>query len=467
VLFKAFESILAARLTRLLEGKLAHLFERQYGFRAGRGCDQVLLNCAEALAQHRQLRDFCLVTSLDFSKCYDRVSPHVLTDKVAYLTGNEGFARLVLNMVSGRRIRCVNKHTVSDTLTCQLGIPQGSRIACTLFIVFAFDLFDKLDAISRKGDAGEKGKASGQKSKAPAKASAAARPKRTLRPRAKPRSPPAEATPSAKARAKGSPIDKVDRDRIKTIQYADDANILAFASSQKEVIRLQRKAVESIQQWCVANQMQLNEAKTKYQYHTGNTVLDCDQGSKNPKTPEVEPIGTRGDIQLLGFNLDRNQQFAKLLAKTKGVEAAMKRLHFFKMSPRNKRAYYRAVCESHVRYSAALAPGLTVTQKSQLTASCKRAIATAIGGFSTCSPPKLFEAGDCHPPLTVMDSALIATATNLTDDPWWVRLKEECPGQLLARIMMPSVYLANIGIGGEDTAPLRGKMASYFWTLYC
>jgi len=317
-----------------------------------------------------------------------------------------------------------------------------------LFIVFAFDLFHKLDAISRKGDAGGVKLSAKKPVKVKAKASAKAQPTRKLRPRGnQPRTPPAETEAKSQgppAKAKDTPKNKVDRDRIKAIQYADDANILTFASSQKEVIRLQREAVGTIQEWCEANQMMLNEAKTKYQYLTGNALLDCDPASNNPKSPDVEPIGTRGDIVLLGFNLDRNLQFAKLLSKTKGVERAIKRLHFFKMSPRNKRAYYRAFCESHVRYSASLAPGLTVTQKSQLTASCKRALATAIGGFSTCSPPKLFEAGDCHPPLIVMNSALIATETNLTDDPWWVRLKEERPGQLLARIVMPSTYLANI-----------------------
>ena len=411
VLFKAYESILANRLIYVLESKLSHLFEKQYGFRGGKGCDQVLLNCMETIAQHRQLRDFVLATSIDFSKCYDRVSPHILADKIAYLTGNQKFARLILDLVSHRRIRCINKHFVSNTLTCQLGIPQGSRIACTLFIAFAFDLLDGLDKIGKT------------------------KPAYKPQPRPQPRT-----TPLTTKGTTSRPI----RERIKAVQYADDTNIFTIASTQKEAIRLQRLAIEMILEWCERNQMLLNELKTKYCYFTGNAVIEPDPSSKNPKVPTQAPYGTEGDLVMLGFNLNAKKQFARLLEKTKGTERAIKRLHHFRLSPRHKRTYYRAVCESHVRYSAVLAPSLTKQQTQQLTSSCKRALATAIGGFSNSNPERLFKAGDCHPPIKVMQSALAKTQAEMTDDPNWTCLKHERPNQALARTIMPSTYLDNL-----------------------
>jgi len=52
----------------------------------------------------------------------------------------------------------------------------------------------------------------------------------------------------------------------------------------------------------------------------------------------------------------------------------------------------------------------------QLTSSCKRALATAIGGFSNSSPELLFKAGDCHMPIKVMQAALAKTQAELADD---------------------------------------------------
>jgi len=190
--------------------------------------------------------------------------------------------------------------------------------------------------------------------------------------------------------------------------------------------------------------MQLNESKTKFCYFTGNALVEPDIDAKNRKAPTQAPYGTQDDLIILGFDLNPKRQFARLLAKTKSTENAIKRLHHFRLSPRHKRTYYRAVCESHIRYSTAIAPSLTIQQTKQLTSSCKRALATAIGGFSNSSPQSLFAAGDCHTPIKVMQATLAKTHAEMADDPTWQRLLEERPGQDLVRTIMPSTYLANL-----------------------
>ena len=68
-----------------------------------------------------------MVTSLNFRKCYDKVNPYLLADKVAKLTGNAQFAITVLQMVESRRIRCPSKTATSDTVTCDLGIKKKKK----------------------------------------------------------------------------------------------------------------------------------------------------------------------------------------------------------------------------------------------------------------------------------------------------------------------------------------------------
>ena len=191
-----------------------------------------------------------MVTSLDFRKCYDTVNPFILTDKVAKLTGNAAFAEIIMQMVESRRIRCTTSTTTSDTLTCDLGIPQGSRIACILFLVFSYDLLSQLDLQTET------------------------------------------ALSPASKRTKKPP-----RHHIKAVQYADDANLILLASTLPGVIRRQRDSVEIVENWCALNDVQLNKIKTAFQFFMGlkislerlnELVLARNAGSPNSKLEKAE-----------------------------------------------------------------------------------------------------------------------------------------------------------------------------------
>ena len=87
---------------------------------------------------------------------------------------------------------------------------------------------------------------------------------------------------------------------------------------------------------------------------------------------------------------------------------------------------------------------MTKRQKSSLTASCKRALATALGAFSNCSPEKLFPIAELSAPTDVMKQAALQCHIDLTDAPLWRVIQAESPGQRLATKPLLTTFAENV-----------------------
>ena len=64
--------------------------------------------------------------------------------------------------------------------------------------------------------------------------------------------------------------------------------------------------------------------------------------------------------------MDRNAQFAKLKSQVASCAKQLKRLKFFKLTPKLLKAFYRGCVESIIRWNAFILPEFTKRQREQI-----------------------------------------------------------------------------------------------------
>ena len=88
---------------------------------------------------------WCVLSSIDFAKAYDKLPIAKLMSKFLKLIKNKQIAALVYNMIRGRRIAALASGKYKTGWEKPLlGIPQGSAISCTLYALWVSDLSEVL-----------------------------------------------------------------------------------------------------------------------------------------------------------------------------------------------------------------------------------------------------------------------------------------------------------------------------------
>ena len=206
-LFKCYESVFNRRLQFFLETEYPALFKHQFGFRAERSTHSAIIQILEHISQARQRRHTTLLSSIDFAKAFDRVNMHLCVDKLMHLTQNADFCRLIHNMTETRQIAACSDGKRCKYLTVNRGIPQGSSIAPTLFLVMVSDLLADIERIN----------------------------------------------PTKKA-------------SLSATQYADDLNLVVSAKTKNECAALQLQCMDVIREWCVKWEMVIHPKKSLFQW---------------------------------------------------------------------------------------------------------------------------------------------------------------------------------------------------------
>ena len=143
VVSKVFEKLVNNRIVGYLE-KCGLFSDFQYGFRSSQSTD-LLTVVSDRIARAFNRSGATRAVALDISKAFDRVWHAGLLHKLkSYGISGQIFG-LISSFLSNRRLRVVLDGKSSQEYPVNVGVPQGSILGHTLFLLYINDLHD--DAI--------------------------------------------------------------------------------------------------------------------------------------------------------------------------------------------------------------------------------------------------------------------------------------------------------------------------------
>lgn len=147
-LSKIFERILNKRLTSYLT-KFKLLAENQFGFITGRSTEQAVHELSDYIARQVDKKNKCIGIFLDLAKAFDTVSIPILLNKMEQMGIRHVPLRLFRDYLTNRTQRVKIGNILSDEATISYGVPQGSILGPTLFLIYINELC-QLEVVSGK-----------------------------------------------------------------------------------------------------------------------------------------------------------------------------------------------------------------------------------------------------------------------------------------------------------------------------
>ncbi|XP_055589179.1 uncharacterized protein LOC129741467 [Uranotaenia lowii] len=138
---KVYERLINRRLQQHLETeKLLH--PNQHAFRSGMGTTSYLSNLKDVLTEHRHEKLHSEIVSLDLAKAFDRTwRPGILKALEKAKVGNRIY-QVVSNFLKNRSFYVAVAGTHSSIRPQDTGVPQGSVLSPTLFILVMNGIFE-------------------------------------------------------------------------------------------------------------------------------------------------------------------------------------------------------------------------------------------------------------------------------------------------------------------------------------
>ena len=143
IISKVFEIVINSSLIKHLEtNKL--LSDHQYGFRSERSTADLLTVITERIHQALDVSGEARAIALDISKAFDKVWHRGLIHKLQAYGISGPFLNIIKSFLSHRSIQVVLSGSSSKEHSINAGVPQGSVLGPTLFLIFINDLPDDL-----------------------------------------------------------------------------------------------------------------------------------------------------------------------------------------------------------------------------------------------------------------------------------------------------------------------------------
>lgn len=136
---KIFEKCLKNRVMNFLETNNT-IYKNQYGFRPNLSTEDAIFNLTNEINTNLNANKKNLSVFIDLAKAFDTVPHDKLLEKMEYM-GIRGSANLLFkNYLSNRTQRVKIENTYSQVRNSTIGIPQGTVLGPTLFLIYINDI---------------------------------------------------------------------------------------------------------------------------------------------------------------------------------------------------------------------------------------------------------------------------------------------------------------------------------------